>query len=103
MPIYAAGTPGTSSPRQDSQTARRRRIYGHQDIQWEGHRLRLLSGRLLATVEPDRHWAGMYRVRFRDGHLTDIVNLSRAKDAAVSLALADLNTARGAAFDRRAA
>ena len=32
------------------------------------------------------------------GHLTDIVNLSRAKDAAVSLALADLNAARRAIF-----
>jgi hypothetical protein len=69
------------------------RIYGCQDIRWEGHQLRLLTGRLLATVEPDRQWAGMYRVQFRDGHLTDMVNLTRAKDAAVSLALSDLNAA----------
>jgi hypothetical protein len=67
------------------------RIYGLQDIRWEGHRLRLLTGRLLATVEPDRRWAAMYRVRFRDGHLTDMVNLSRAKDAATALALTNLN------------
>jgi hypothetical protein len=67
------------------------RIYGLQDIRWEGHRLRLLTGRLLATVEPDSQWAGMYRVRFRDGHLTDMVNLSRAKDAAITLALTNLN------------
>jgi hypothetical protein len=78
------------------------RIYGHQDLHWEGHRLRLVTGRLLATVEPDGHWVGMYRVRFRDGHLTDMVNLTRAKDAAVSLALADLNTARRAIFGRAA-
>ena len=65
------------------------RIYGLQDIRWEGYRLRLLTGRLLATVEPDRHWAGMYRVRFSDGHLTDMVNLSR--DAAIALALTNLN------------
>jgi hypothetical protein len=70
------------------------RIYGLQDIRWEGHRLRLLTGRLLATVEPDGHWAGMYRVRFRDGHLTDMVNLSRAKDAAIAFALTNLNNAK---------
>jgi hypothetical protein len=47
------------------------RIFGHQDLRW-------------------------------DGHLTDMVNLTRAKDAALSLALADLNTARGATFRRAA-
>jgi hypothetical protein len=77
-----------------SASARQDRVYGCQDIRWEGHRLRLLTGRLLATVEPDTQWAGMYRVRFSDGRSTDIVNLSRAKDAAVSLALTKLNTAR---------
>lgn len=71
--------------------AKSHRIYGLQDIRWEGHRLRLSTGRLLATVQPDRRWAGMYRVRFRDGHLTDMVNLSRAKDAAIALALTNLN------------
>jgi len=34
----------------------------------------------------------MYRVRLPDGHLTDMVNLSRAKDAAACLALANLNS-----------
>jgi hypothetical protein len=67
------------------------RIYGYQDIEWEGQRLRLSTGRLLATVEPDRNWAGMYRVRLPNGHLTDMVNLARAKDAAISLALSGLN------------
>ena len=70
------------------------RVYGCQDIRFEGHRLRLLTGRLLATVEPDAQWAGLFRVRFPNGHTTDIVNLTRAKDAAVSLALSDLNAAR---------
>ena len=67
------------------------RIYGHQDINWDGYRLRLSTGRLLATVEPDPNWAGMYRARLPNGHLTDMVNLARAKDAAISLALSDLN------------
>jgi hypothetical protein len=33
----------------------------------------------------------MYRVRFTNGDLTDMVNLTRAKGAAVSLALTNLN------------
>jgi len=33
----------------------------------------------------------MYRVRLPNGHLTDMVNLSRAKDAAMSLAMDVLN------------
>ena len=39
----------------------------------------------------------MWRVRMPDGQLTEMVNLSRAKDAAASLALAILNQHREAA------
>jgi hypothetical protein len=60
-------------------------------FRWDGLQLRLKSGRLLATVEPDPKWPKMYRVRLPNGHLTDMVNLSRAKDAAMSLAMAVLN------------
>ena len=34
------------------------------------------------TVVPDTEWLFMYRVRRPDGSLTDIVNLTRARDAA---------------------
>jgi len=68
------------------------RIYGRGDLKWKDRELRLVTGRLLATVEPDTRWAGMYRVRLPDGHVTDMVNISRAKDAAISLALTDLNS-----------
>jgi len=68
------------------------RIYGRGDLKWKDRELRLVTGRLLATVEPDTNWAGMYRVRLPDGHVTDMVNISRAKDAAISLALTDLNS-----------
>ncbi len=34
------------------------------------------------TVIPDPDWAAMYRVRRPDGTLTDMVNLTRARDAA---------------------
>jgi hypothetical protein len=68
-----------------------RHVYSYVDLKWRGRELRLKSGRLLATVEPDGKWVGMFRVRLPNGHLTDMVNLSRAKDAAISLACADLN------------
>jgi hypothetical protein len=32
-------------------------------------------------VVPDQKWPGMYRVRQPDGSLSDMVNLTRAKDA----------------------
>jgi hypothetical protein len=61
------------------------------DLKWIGHELRLTSGRLLATVKPDPEWPNLWRVHMPDGHVTDMVNLSRAKDAAGTLALAVLN------------
>ena len=33
----------------------------------------------------DETWPGMYRVHLPDGHVTDMVNLTRAKDAAATL------------------
>ena len=44
----------------------------------------------MATLEPDTYWPGMWRVRFGD-KLSDMANLSRAKDAAISLVLSELN------------
>ena len=66
-------------------------MYGYRETRWDGYRLRLSTGRILATIEPDRDWVGMFRVRLPDGRLTDMTNLTRAKDAAVSLALSTLN------------
>jgi hypothetical protein len=48
--------------------------------------------RPLALIEPDAEWEGMYRVRLPDGRLSDMVNLTRAKDAALSIALQALNS-----------
>ena len=39
----------------------------------------------LAEVVPDANWPGMWRVRY-DGNLSDMANLSRARDAAVAIA-----------------
>jgi hypothetical protein len=46
----------------------------------------------LLHVVPDDTYSGMWRIRLSDGRLTDMVNLTRAKDAGLSVALASLNT-----------
>ena len=73
-------------------TAPIRKYHDTDVLHWDGLRLHLNTGRLLATVEPDATWPKMYRVRLPDDRLTDMVNLSRAKDAAVALAMAALNS-----------
>jgi hypothetical protein len=65
-------------------------LHDSDDVKWDGLKLRTHSGRLLAAVEPDPEWPLMYRVRI-GGHVTDMVNLTRAKDAAVVLAARELN------------
>jgi len=71
--------------------------FGRDDLAWDGHELRLgsKSGPVLATIEPDANWPGMWRVRF-DGKLSDLTNLSRAKNTAISLVLRELNADRHA-------
>jgi hypothetical protein len=68
-----------------------RHVYSRVDFKWDGLALRLKSGRLLVTVEPDSKWPKMYRVRTQDGRLTDMINITWAKDAAIAIACADLN------------
>jgi hypothetical protein len=58
-----------------------------RDAIWKGRQL-FLGRKLLATVVPDADWPGMWRVKLPSGRVTDMVNLSRAKDAAVCLACA---------------
>ena len=70
-----------------------------QALIWDGSQLQLLSsrGRVLASIEPTPTWPRMWRVRLPNGYFTDLVNLSRAKDAAASLALGVLTRQREAA------
>jgi hypothetical protein len=68
--------------------------FGSDELVWDALQLRLASGgRVLATVEPDGNWSGMWRVR-SGGTLSDMANLSRAKDAALSIVLRELNAGR---------
>ena len=74
-------------------------MFGRQDLIWDGSQLQLFSNLslVLASIELDQIRPGKWRVRLPDGHLTDMVNLSRAQDAAASLALSVLNRHREAA------
>src|SRR6516225_5796270 len=88
-----AGTCGVTAASQKPKT-----IVGRDRLNW--HRA---DGRLflfhrnnhnpLVTVEPDSKYPGMCRIRFPDGGLSDMVNLTRAKDAASAFALRSLNSA----------
>jgi hypothetical protein len=49
------------------------------------------ASRAVASIEPDHD---LWRVRLPDGQLSDVVNLARARDAAVTLALGVLNRGR---------
>ena len=67
--------------------------FRRRHLVWDGPRLRLHNKRehVVATVDPDQDWKDMWRVRTPNGHLTDRVNWTRARDAAACLALDDLN------------
>ncbi len=69
-------------------------MYDRHDLKWDSDQLRLVTGHRLATVERDSKWPSMWRVRLPDGYLTEMVNKTRAKDAAIVLALGRLNELR---------
>ena len=56
-----------------------------------GHGSLRNTGRVVAIVVPDDKWPDMFRARLVGGDISDMANLTRAKDAAVCLALAALN------------
>lgn len=69
---------------------------GQWGLEWrtDGARHTLHRGNgatVLAALEPDAVYPGMWRISFPDGSLSDLTNLTRAKDAAENLALAALN------------
>ena len=65
-------------------------MYGTKDLTRTRNELRF-GPKLVATIEPDHEWHGMWRVRLPNGRLTDMVNRTRAKDAAICIALGNLN------------
>ena len=68
------------------------RSYANSELIWRGDRL-ALKGRASPAVEivPEDSYPGMWRIRTQDGSLSDMVNRSRARDAARSILLGILN------------
>jgi hypothetical protein len=67
------------------------RVFTRLNLNWKDDRLmvgRRWSG---ARIVPDLVWTKMFRVEYPAGKLSDMVNKTRAKDAAASLVLGDLN------------
>jgi hypothetical protein len=84
-------------PTLNAKQVERTQVYGFQDLKWRGDAL-MLGGRSIALLVRDPLYGGMWRVSV-DGHLSDIVNETRARDAAVSLALGVLNRTQETALD----
>jgi hypothetical protein len=73
------------------------RIFSRDQLFWDGlHLRRDRGGRILASIAPDARYPNMWRVRLPGGGLSDMVNISRARDAVRALALAQLNTREAA-------
>ena len=88
-----------ASRHSNTKTSRNRHgtIIGRDRLMWRttnhGLSLHHAAPRLpLVRIERDGDWAGMYRIRLPDSRLSDVVNLTRAKDAALSIALHALNS-----------
>ena len=73
---------------------KRRRIVASTELVWracgDGFTLHLGRSKPLLSVVPDATHSNMWRISHR-GRLSDMVNLTRAKDAGLSWALGDLN------------
>ena len=60
-----------------------------KDLHWQGPHLFLRTKRIAAIVQ-DENYPLMWRVRRRDGSLSDMANITRARDAAMAMALRNL-------------
>jgi hypothetical protein len=70
-------------------------MIGGRNLVWRGDRLALRSGGRAGPaleIVADETYPGMFRVRLPDGELTDMVNRTRARDAAKSILLRILNS-----------
>ena len=66
---------------------------------WKGDWL-YFSKRKIVRIVPDEKYPNMWRIERPDGKLTDMVNKTRAKDAALSVGLQVLKTMSTAATDQ---
>jgi hypothetical protein len=65
-------------------------VFNWTDLSWRGNDV-YCGNRKLCSVEKDTTYDTMWRIRTPDGKLSDMVNLSRAREAARSHSLAILN------------
>lgn len=66
------------------------RIWSYRDLSWRGDSL-CAGRRVVVRIEKDHTYPKMWRVIEADGSRSDMVNRTRAKDAAKSRALSILN------------
>jgi hypothetical protein len=62
----------------------------NRTLNWRDDKL-CFRGREYARIVPDASYPSMWRVQTRDGRLSDMVNRTRARDAARGIVLAILN------------
>src|SRR5690349_20710850 len=72
-------------------------IVGRDRLNWRHADVRLFlhfgnNQSPLVAIEPEPKHSGMYRIRSSEGGLSDMMGLTRAKDAAIALALRSLNS-----------
>lgn len=65
--------------------------YRRHQLKWIGNRV-TYGGNTLSEIIPDAQWPQMWRVKYPDGRVSDMVNLSRACEAAMDAALVVLNS-----------
>lgn len=76
------------------------RVYANDAFEWRENRLGVRGdwrGSPSVEIVPDERYPDMWRVRLTDGTLTDMVNRTRARDAARAILRAALgDEAKGA-------
>jgi hypothetical protein len=66
------------------------RVVGRASMAWKGDEL-LFGRRCMVNILQDQKYPSMWRVKLPAGGLTDMLNRTRAKDAALAIALGILN------------
>jgi len=70
-------------------------LYGNHQLTWKGDALRRHDSRKpILRIVPDQKYPSMWRVECPDGRLSDMLNRTRAQDAARAVALRTLNEPR---------
>jgi len=65
-------------------------IVSSRELRWKGRCL-YFEGKIVGRVIPDEIYPGMWRVELPDGSLSDLGNRTRVRDAAMAIALRNLN------------